>query len=408
MTPFDRLERDLVGAARRRAAPARRAPRALVAPLTAALALACAAAAAAATYLAVTASGIAPVRDAALPPEQRVAPGSGRLLDVRAEDPVAGRPPWGMRLARSRTGLLCGTVGQVVDGKLGVVGLDDRFRALPDANADACGAEVATGVSLLATRIFEADGYDEVRTVVNGVAGRDLERVTIALRGGPARAVEHSPEGAFVLAAQGYPEDLAPRITFRWRDGRTRTETLAASPNVFLDLAGGPAWAVASSSSDLPGKSRKIRLADGSIRRIPRFTCVNFRPARQTGAYGPFSPGLCGRAGFRGTHTFFYGTRRLAGDRSPGAGVLRRGDWNGAPARTAVWGNVSTLARRVIATAPGGVRGEARIGRGGSFVIALPGSVDPASVRIELRMRDGRIRRTGPNAGLVDPRRAMR
>ncbi|HTE62937.1 MAG TPA: hypothetical protein VK631_21465, partial [Solirubrobacteraceae bacterium] len=208
--PFDQLERDLVAAAQRRAKPARRPRSALVAPLSAGLALGCAAAAAAATYLAVAASGIAPVRDSALPPEQRVAPGSAQLLDLRAADPDPGADPWGMRLSRSQAVLLCGTVGQVADGTLGVVGLDGRFRSLPDANADACGEEVPGGVSLLGTRIFDADRHRDVRTVINGVAGPDLERVTISIRGGPARAVEHSPEGAFLLAARGYPDVLRP------------------------------------------------------------------------------------------------------------------------------------------------------------------------------------------------------
>jgi hypothetical protein len=56
-----------------------------------------------------------------------MAPGTTRLLSVRAADPEGG-PPWGLALARSADGrLFCAQVGRVQDGRLGVIGRDGTF-----------------------------------------------------------------------------------------------------------------------------------------------------------------------------------------------------------------------------------------------------------------------------------------
>ena len=49
-----------------------------------------------------------------------------------------------MRTSRSRTGAVCTTVGQVLDGELGLLGLDRRFRALPAGAADTCSTPQTT------------------------------------------------------------------------------------------------------------------------------------------------------------------------------------------------------------------------------------------------------------------------
>ena len=201
---FDDLERDLVRAAAARARPARRSFAAF--GLTVALVLGVAGTAAGGTYLALRNSSIAPFAASDVTPEQRVAPGTSRVPDLRAADPEPGQPPWTLRVSRSDTGLQCSAVGQVKDGAFGLVGLDGVFRELPEANADACG-EPGT---LLGTRIFAAKRSRDVRTVVNGVAGEDLERVTIAVAGGQPRTVPHSAEGGFAFALRGYPEDAQP------------------------------------------------------------------------------------------------------------------------------------------------------------------------------------------------------
>jgi hypothetical protein len=49
-----------------------------------------------------------------------------RLLALRAPDPSGGLP-WGLRLVRTHSGLLCAQVGRVKDGVLGQLGLDGAF-----------------------------------------------------------------------------------------------------------------------------------------------------------------------------------------------------------------------------------------------------------------------------------------
>jgi hypothetical protein len=48
------------------------------------------------------------------------------LLSLRAPDPGGG-PPWGLRLVRTHSGLLCAQVGRVEHGVLGRIGVDGAF-----------------------------------------------------------------------------------------------------------------------------------------------------------------------------------------------------------------------------------------------------------------------------------------
>jgi hypothetical protein len=328
-------------------------------------------------------------------------PGSSRVLNLRAADPDPAAPPWVLRLARSRTGLECGTVGQLHDGTLGLVGLDRRFRALPEANADACGQAGGKEPALLGTRVFDAPRYGDVRTIVNGVAGEDLARVTVAAAGKPPRVVGHSPEGGFLVAIRGYPEDVAPVVTLRWRDGRTRRYAFAASQFVVPDPLGGRAWKVSGGFG--ASEVRTIGHRNGRPIRASVYDCVAFGAARYfEGA--PRSPSLCGRnrMALKGPdRTLFFGTRRLRGDRDIDVHGIALGDWNGRPPRTAVWGKANPdLVRALIVTAPG-VRREFKPPPGGSFLVVLDPKVDPAAIRVEIRFRDGHSERGAGNRGLV-------
>jgi hypothetical protein len=55
-----------------------------------------------------------------------VVPGGVDLLGLRVPDP-AGGPPWGLRLTRTTRGLVCLTVGRVLDGRIGALGRDHAF-----------------------------------------------------------------------------------------------------------------------------------------------------------------------------------------------------------------------------------------------------------------------------------------
>lgn len=227
---LDELRTDLLAAMRVAdaapdPAPRRRALRSLLAAMVV-LALV-AASAAAATYYVLRASPIAPLEPHDVSPQQRVAPGTSEVLALRAADPDPHAPPWALRLARSQTGLVCSTVAQVVDGEFGIVGLDHRFRVLPEANADVCSAPDANGMALLGARVFDADDPGDVRTVAYGVGGPRLEAASVAMRGGPPQRVEIARgEGGFLVAARGTPEGLEPTVTLRWEDGRVRRREL--------------------------------------------------------------------------------------------------------------------------------------------------------------------------------------
>jgi hypothetical protein len=90
---FDELERDLVRAAAR---PARR--RFAAFGLTAVLTLGVAGTAAAGTYLALRNSSIAPFAASDVTPEQRVAPGTSAVAELRVPDPDTDVAPWTVRV----------------------------------------------------------------------------------------------------------------------------------------------------------------------------------------------------------------------------------------------------------------------------------------------------------------------
>jgi hypothetical protein len=382
---FDQVERELVRAAKVRIR-VRRLQRASALGFVAALLLGAGGTAAAATYLALRNSSIAPFAADSTTPEQRVEPGTSRVLDLRAADPAHGVSPWVLRVSRSAAGLQCSTVGQLSGGAFGLVGLDGRFRELPEANADACGDD------LLGTRVFSARKTGDVRTVVYGVAGEKLERVTVAVAGGSPRTLRHTPEGGFLAVLRGYPEDLQPVITLR-RGGSTKRYAFANGGLVVPDPLGGRAWKL---------ESFAFGTESGKPRPKRQVGCVNFMTARAVpGEATVSSPPVCGLEPARPgvpTGTLFFTTRRLSGDRAPGRGSFLQGDWNHHPARTAVWGSARGH-HRIVVRAPGAVREVAPKLNGGFLVLFGP-STDPATVTVEV---DGK--RYGSTFGTVDPPR---
>ncbi|HEV2814440.1 MAG TPA: hypothetical protein VGW10_14385, partial [Solirubrobacteraceae bacterium] len=367
-------------------------PRSLALPLAAALALLVAGTAAAGTYLALRSSSIAPFAEKDVEPAQRVEPGTSRVVELRAPDPDRSAPPWALRLSRSGAGLLCTTVGQVRGDEFGLVGLDGVFRGLPEANADACGDEG----EMIGTRVFAARRTSAVRTVVNGVAGEGLERVTVASRGGRPREVARTAEGAFLAVLTGYPEDNQPVVTLHRGDGRTRRYAFADGAFVVPDPYGGRAWKLESYGYGGPRKR--------AGQKQPRYQpgCVQFRTARAVpGERTVSSPPVCGLNPARPDvpqGTLFFHTRRLSGDRPLGDAMLH-GDWNDHPPRTVVYGSAREH-RRIVVTGPG-VRRVARPLLNGAFLVILPPATRPSTVAVEV---DGR--RHGPSAGTIDPRRA--
>jgi hypothetical protein len=311
-------------------------------------------------------------------PAQSPIPGSARVEALRAPDP-GGAAPWTLRVARSRTGLTCTTVGQVVGGRFGVVGLDGRFRVLAEGIVDGCG-HVEPGSAMAGARIFDARRRADVRTVVSGDAGPDLRDVVVRADG-RRLDVQRGSGGTFAVVLRGYPEDHALAVTLRYRTGRVERHGFGLGPDVVPDPDGGPAWRLESEVTD----------------RHPHVVCVSFRPARPVGPTA-ISPGACGRDDER---TFFAIERITAAGDPPrfGYGAQR---WDGHPPRTAVWGKAGREVRSVQVLGPGGTQTR-KPGANGQFLVLFGPGVDPRDVRVRLTDRDGGVREYTTSTTLIDP-----
>jgi hypothetical protein len=377
------LERDLVEAAERRVAagspasaeprPTRtgsaRAPRPPLRTLVvaAALLLAVAGTAAAGTLLALRGSVIPGPTERDAGPQQTPAPGTSTITALRAADPGGGIP-WALRVARSRTGLVCGTVGQArPGGPFGLVGLDGRFRTLASSAVDGCGQ-----LPLIGARVFDARRARDVRTVVNGVAGARLRKVEVTVAG-RQRSLKVGSGGTFVLALRGYPEDTGIEVRLTFAGGRTAEHSFGRSPFVVPDPAGDPAWKLISFVSD--GDPRQ---------------CTSFTTARETQRRLASSPAACGLLGDpRRERGYYFAVRRI----EPTGGrpySEERGHWVGHPPRTAVWGEAGENVKRVEVIGPGGKR-RLRFAPSRSFLALYPPNVNPRSLRVRVTLRDGSV-----------------
>jgi hypothetical protein len=353
--------------------------------LAALIVLSTAAASAAAALLALRGAVIPVPR--ATPPEQTPAAGTGRLAGFIVADPRGGEPRWTMRLATSRTGLLCSTVGQLVGGEFGIVGLDGRFRRLSPAAADACSIVRANAAALVGARVFDAARPVDVRTVVSGVGGGNLRAVTVTAAG-RARPVGVHRGGTFLTALAGLPEDLAIEVRLRFDDGHVERHPFGVAPMVLPDADGGRAWRI--ESGVISGDSR---------------VCVTLRPARQR-RNPPVSPAACGRLGdARRTRGVFFAIRHVT--RSTGGVPISpfgEGAWRNSPPRLIVWGAAGRDVASITVRGPNGASITGTFFRpNGAFAYMFGPRVRPNQVTVTVRFRDGRtlVRRT--STGVLPP-----
>jgi hypothetical protein len=325
-----------------------------------------------------------------VPPEQTPVAGTSHVEPISVADP-AGGPHWTLRVARSRTGLLCSTVGQLEAGRFGLVGLDGRFRLLAPRIVDACSARRSDGASLIGARVFDARRAQDLRTVVNGIAGRSLRTVTIE-SGGRSLPVARAPGGVFLAVLAGYPEDLGLRVMLTFADGHRVSYPFGRSSFIVPDPSGGHAWkAQAFAFGSPPGKPPDPR------------TCVSFQPARIV-RNPPISPAACGNIGIRARRGYFFAVRHIV----PGTGGIPfslhgQGHWGNTPARTAVWGAAGDDVRRIQVLGPGGLDTLATIAPSRAFLAVLPGTVDPASLSIRVTFTDGQVEVRRGSTHLVSP-----
>ncbi len=379
---LDELGRELVGAARadeaRRAHDGfRRLPRAVVLALLVLLGFT--AIAVAAVLVIRHGSPISTARVLDVPVELRPVAGSARLSRLNVRDPDGG-PVWDVRTSRSKTGATCATVGKVHDGEFGLLGLDQRFRALPAGAADTCSRRQASGVTLAGARAFRGGGSLSDLTVVSGVAAANVRSV-VTVAGGRTVRTRLGGDHAFLAVLHGVPEGLRPRLVLTAASGR-RTTLRFADSGAFLvdDPSRGAAWTLHYSAG-----RNGLRCVQG------------LRGLGSNAANVATVPKRCGRRG-----TAFVATQRFvpraedldpvpSGEVAPVPPFL----WRLYPARTVVWGSTTRADSAVVllgAGAPRRLRLDARRG-------------DDAARRAHDRQRPGQVGFIAVLDGRVDPRR---
>jgi hypothetical protein len=331
------------------------------------------AAAAAAAILITSGSPLPPAHAQDLESEGIPLASSVRLAGLDAPDPQAGAPPWDIRLSRTRAGETCTAVGQVLNGQFGIVGLDHVFRALPLGGVDACGFQSADGPVLAGARVFSGSSSMQARTVVNGVAGAGARSVTAY---GPegARALPLGPDGSFITVYRGYVEEVRPRIVVVGADGARHTVAFAQSSGwEVADPHGGAPWQIGGG-------------ADLDLGSYPDEDCAQVTRARDHSdpRFGeqPTAPQVCGRLG---EHPLFVLVRRFV----PGSGAGTGFPWGNNPARTLVYGAAAPRVASLTLSGAGAPREIAIDPRDGVFLAVLDGHVDPRSLTLSARLRDG-------------------
>jgi hypothetical protein len=313
-------------------------------------------------------------------------PSSVRLAGLDAPDPNPAEPPWDIRLSRTRAGETCTAVGQVLNGQFGIVGLDHVFRALPLGGVDACGVHAPDGPVLAGARVFVGASSQTARTVVNGVAGAGARSVTVYGPGG-GRALRLGPQGSFITVYAGYVEEVRPRVVVVTRDGASHTIAFAQSSAFEVaDPDGGSPWEVSGEADIGPGAYPDENCAQAS-QELGRSD-----PSRYE---APLTPEVCGRLGSR---PLFVLMRRFV----PGSGEHTGFPWGNSPARTLVYGAAAPRVASLSLSRAGAPRSLAIDPHGGVFIAVLDGHVDPRSLTLTARLRDGRTISYRHSTGLLE------
>ncbi|HXB15207.1 MAG TPA: hypothetical protein VNV44_05640 [Solirubrobacteraceae bacterium] len=312
--------------------------------------------------------------------------GSVRLAGLDAPDPEGGAP-WDMRIFKSSTGETCTAVGQVFNGKFGIVGLDHVFRELPLTGVDACGVPGIAGPVLAGARQFAGRTAAEERTVVNGIAGKGAKSV-VALGLGEERRLTLGPQGSFVTVFQGLLGEVRPRIVVVDAKGRSRSISFAASAAFeTADPDGGAPWEASGGSAiGVPGSTGDENCASAAQEVGPGSSGGPVNEAE--------APGVCGRLG---NAPLFVRFHRF----NPGDGENTGNPWGNNPARTLVYGAVSLRVRRLTLTGAGAPRPIAIDPHGGAFIAVLDGQVNPHALTLVATLTDGRRLRYRRSTALI-------
>jgi hypothetical protein len=265
-------------------------------------------------------------------------------------------------------------VGRVLGGQFGIVGLDRVFRALPLGGVDACGIAGADGPVLAGARVLVGNSSQDARTVVNGVAGSGARSVTAYGPGG-ARVLRLGPEGSFITVYRGYVEDVRPRVVVVTRDRHSHVIAFAQS-SVFevADPGGGSPWQVSGEADVRPGAYPDENCAQAS---------QELGRANPSEVTASLTPEICGRLG---RQPLFVLIRRFV----PGIGGDTRYPWGNNPARTLVYGAAAPRVSALTLIGAGPARVLPIDPHGGVFLAVLDGHIDPRTLTLAARLRDGR------------------
>ena len=367
--PVDRRVR---GAPRRPRAPA--APPPATSRSGRAVALPLAATSGAATAVVLRQTVVQPPDPTSVPDEQTPLAGTAVVSPLRAKDPGSGLP-WTIRVAKSKTGFTCTTVGQVQDGTFGLTGLDGVFRSLPGELSDACGqGGTLTGARIVAGRRAQGRALDRLRRRPGADAGHahDRDRRSHAA-GRPGRHVRRR-------AARLPRGQHGGRDRCKFAD-QHRAPQLRRRRGSIPDPGGGQAWAVEALHARAPAAC--CARPPGPRSGDPRRARYSARPPASR----------CGRPTAPGSPT---PARLRPGDKgTPG---FDRWNWRDTPARVVVWGVARTgegdQARRAQRR---GRAARARVDREGAFAAVLPADRRPAQAqpRRHARRRHRRARPPG-------------
>ena len=205
------------------------------------------------------------------------------------------------------------------------------------------------------------------------------------------RTLALGARGTFVAALPGYPEDTAARVELTAADGRVTRRSLGARPGLVPDLFGAPAWRLL--RFELGTRQYCARLGDAR-RPIDRFNS-------STGPNGGGSslPTTC----ISRRDGFAWAARALrvrSGQR--GAPGFDRWHYTGRAPRTILLGvaRASDLVTRVTVTGAGAPRVLTPTSNG-TFALVLPASVDPDTLRLSVRLKDGTMQRGRSGHGVV-------
>lgn len=251
--------------------------------------------------------------------------GGATVAGSRAADP-AGGPPWAVRVGSADGGLVCAGVGQVRAGRFGIVGVDARFRELPDVVGAGCVSAPTPRQPIVAARAVAGDRRDAYgapesgTTVLYGLGGSRLRTAVVRMPDGRVLRPRVGSGGVFVMALRGLPEQTQPVVDLAWRDGERRRVDLRRLSTV-PDPQGRAPWNV--SGTDQVTVATRAGKSRPAPPRGPGPSC--FSVLSRTGG----APSVCGTAG-RGSWAL-----RTRGAPSPREGQAGSDRWSG-PARTLV------------------------------------------------------------------------